>query len=256
MTTTVGQSQPQGNPQANAQAAPAAPQANIVGGPLDPMKAPESTASPAVQSPAQQAQASAPAISSKPLMIGNRIFNTAEEAIAYADSIERERTIRELHNQAPAQAAPTPATQTRVDPADILFDDPKAAIRLLKEQIKEESSAETNKQKTNEQVWKGFYDKNPDLQGFEDIVELQKSKHWASIRDVPVDQALPWLAREARSYLSKIRGTPSQVEQLQGGPAMVAGSSGAAPPSVPMAVNKPTTFMDEMAEFKNRRKAK
>lgn len=212
-----------------------APSSASVGGEQNP-PAEGSSAVPQSQTPAS------------PVIFAGKVFNTSAEALAYANQLE---LARQAQPQVPAAAAPgNPQAEPEV--ADVLFEDPKTAIKILKDQIRNEVRQEISVEDTRKKTWDDFYQKHPDLRGFEDVVEFVQSKNWNTLRELPVAQGLPQVAKMAREHLSRIRGSANVGEKLPSGPAVVAGSSGAPAPSLPQPKAQPTTFVDELKQMRRR----
>lgn len=184
------------------------------------------------------------------VVIGDRIFTSQEAALEYARELDAQRKL--TAQQAPIVQAPV-APKPQVKVSDLLFEDPETAVKLLEDQIEDKIEKKNQAKQFEQNLWRDFYDKHPDLKGFEEAVEFQKAKHWGQIANVPIHQSLPYLAQQTRSYLSKVRGSAHSGEKLTSGPAMVAGSSGATPPPVQAAPNKPSSFIDEVKALGRRK---
>jgi hypothetical protein len=199
---------------------------------------PESTAPVAPAQPASQQ-----------VYIGGRLFNSTQEALEYADQAAKRAQDAEA---ALARANQQTREAAEVDPADILFEDPKAAMRLAEQRILNQVDARAAAQKQERDVWSGFYADYPDLKGFEEIVDLNKSKNWEALKNLPLDQSLPRLAKEARGHLAKIRGAQNtSTQQLSSAPATVMGGTGGIGTGAAKTVQTaPKTFVQELNEAK------
>lgn len=242
----------------NIQSSPATPAQDpgtpvVVGGPGASTDASAPVTSPAA-APAANSPAAPAAATSTTIVIGDRMFTSHEAALEYARELEAQRKLLASAPAPVAPVAPVAPAPAKVKVSDLLFEDPETAVKLLKDEIRGDLDRTNQAKQIEENLWKDFYDKHPDLKGFEDIVDLQKQKNWNQIANVPIDRSLPYLAQQARAYLSKVRGNSSQGEKLTPGPAMVAGSSGATPPPVQAAPNRPSSFIDEVKAL-GRRKA-
>lgn len=178
-----------------------------------------------------------------PVVIGDKIFSSTQEAIAYANGLASSPTVQ------------SNVPQKRVRPEDVLFEEPASAFAMLKEEIKNEIRGESQIQQNNNKVWTDFYKNYPDLSGNEDIVELVRSQLSEDVRDkLPLSQSIPILAKQARDRLAKIRGSSAnQGIQLPSGPAITAGSSGASPPPVSMPKAIPMNFIEELKASRQRK---
>lgn len=194
-------------------------------------------------SPPNQPASSQPAAKIK---VAGMEFNNAEELAAYVAGLEANK----VNLDKLFQPVVTDAPPVDPDPSDIIFEDPKRAVELIKKQVREEREAaerikeqESQKIRAKEKVWADFYKTNPDLVGFEDIVETK-------LNEIPpetkFDVGLPLLAEKARARISEMRVklVPSEVVSHS-----VAVTSSANKAAVP--VQKPsepvaTSFIQEL----------
>lgn len=226
--------------------------ATIIGGPMDNI----TTQSPGQPPAAPVASAQPPAAqpTQTPIIIGDRVFTDQAEALRFANDIavERQRYLAQNQNPAPQ---PAPVKNNKIPLHQLLFEDPQAAIQELRSDLKQELRNEQSQAENVKNTWAGFYEEHKDLKGLEDAVELQRMKHWDRIQRLPVDQGLKFLAIEARSYISKIRGTANPGERVTSGSANVAGATGTPAPRVEIQAQGPSTFMDELKDFRNSKRA-
>ena len=202
------------------------------------------TQAPAVDAP--QVTTTPPA--TKTIFVGGRAFNTPEEALQYADT--------QMRVQA---ATPAPAPQKSfndVDPADLIFEDPKAAVRLIREQTKTEIRQEYQTEQAQKNLWDGFYDKNRDLNSTygKDIVEVIKAKKWNEIKDLPISQSLDILAKEARNFISGVRGNGQRQETMNSNGATTIHATPGTAPRVQTQTQKPETFSDQIKALRKSKK--
>lgn len=191
--------------------------------------------------------APAPEAKPKTIFVGGRAFATQEEALAWADQVSR---------QAPPPAAPVAATpkNEEVDPGDLIFEDPKAALRMSEDRLMAKIDRAYAAKEAEKEVWNNFYRSNSDLSGFRDMVDFVKTKHWEEIKSIPLDQALEKIAKEARGMMSRARGVSDNKQELSSGAVITAVPGNSPAPNVQNPVPKKMTFIDEMKELRNRRK--
>lgn len=210
--------------------------------------------------PATQVTPEAPpapvAPSSEGVVIGDKTFQSSEEAIAYAQQLKRAQQIATVAVSPVAQQtiAP-PSAPSEPNVSEIIFSDPKAALALHAEQIKQDLRREEALKEQTRQVNQRFYSKFEDLKGHEDIVDMHKNKNWEGIKDLPIDQAMDILALSARKTIANIRNGGSTGTQLSSKPAVVSSASGQ--PATPMKVAQataPTNFIAELAAMRSRGK--
>lgn len=229
----------------------------FTGGPLDPSSgggpvgstdAPAGTATGegvAVAHPSGEPPAPAVQVQPSPVVIGDRVFQTQAEAIAYANGLERIS-----RGVTPAQEPIAPANP---NPAEILFEDPNAALAMVEDRIVNRINTVNQAQEYERNFWSGFYAKHPDLADSKDVVAMMQHQLPQSVKDMPAEQAAPILARNARERIARIRGGAADHRQvLPSGPAQAAGSSGASPPVTPAQPQKLTSFADEVAALRKR----
>lgn len=180
-----------------------------------------------------------------PVMIGDKVFHSTEEALAYANGLAS--ASRHLPQ------TPSPQQPIQPQPAEILFEDPAAALAMVEDRIVQRISSQTQTERAEQNIWENFYRSYPDLQGNEDVVALMNSQLPKSVKDMPISQALPILANNARERIARIRGGAADRRQiLPSVPAITAGAGGATPPAPPVAPPKSTSFVDEVRALRHR----
>lgn len=186
------------------------------------------------------------------IIVGGKEFATVEEATAFY------RPAKQQQAAAPVQhAAPQAAQSQDVDPADILFEDPKTALRLVEEraysraktEIKQEAQYDRNRDK----MWVDFYDKNKDLAQMKGLVDGEFARRFSELQDLPVDHALDIIAASARKTVGEVKRATTQATRLPSGPAKVSSASGSPSPSVPAAKPVAKTFVEEVLEARKRK---
>jgi len=182
------------------------------------------------------------------VVFGGRVFNSQAEALAFADSQIRSQPV------VTAQPAAQPTTQTDVNPAGIIFEDPEAALRLHGEQIEKRIEEKYNKAEATKNTWNKFYTENKDLQGMEDFVELAKAKKWNNIKDLPIQESLAILAKDARAMIAKVRSGSGPGERLNPNGATTANPSRAPAPTATTQVTAQKSFVDEIKEMRAKKK--
>jgi hypothetical protein len=214
-----------------------------------PAEAPAPQGAPA-SAPAEAPAAPAPAAASfTPVYVGARKFESAEELASYTAELENQRIVQSAQVQAPM----APVVDRDKELADLMFQDPTTAIKVLKQEVKQEFDRETAAKDNSARAWASFYQQFPDLKGLEDMVDAQTAKMADRIRKLPLEQAMKELGTAVRGRLASIKGTPSGGVPLSSGPAITAGSSGN--PGTPVAVPRQTmSFVEQMASLQKRGK--
>jgi hypothetical protein len=168
----------------------------------------------------------APAPAGQKIVVGDKVFNTTEEALAYANGM--------AESQARASAALTPREEPAPAPAgkrlgQLIFEDPDQALAAVENNALERFRAEQRVVEENRNFWEDFYLKHSDLKGSELLVDavLVREQRAGRAQKLTQDQLAPILAAQSRQEVSKIRNVPSGGQPLPSQPAVVAGASGA-----------------------------
>lgn len=182
-----------------------------------------------------------------PIFIGGRRFNSPEELAEYTSQLEMSRA------QNAPQAPIVPPAEDEKQIADLFYEDPAAAIKIMEERAEARVMQKLDSRDARRSALQSFYDKNPDLKGLEDVVELTRVRIQDKLNRIPLEQAMKELADATRGRLSDIRGRPRDGKEVPPGPARMASSSngpGAMGAPAPV-VSK--SFVQQMAELRKKR---
>lgn len=187
------------------------------------------------------------------IVVGDKVFNTTEEAIAYADGFARSaaKTVAQITPNDPTPAANTTSAKRL---GQLIFEDPDQALAEVENRAVERARSEQRVVDENKKFWEDFYLKHSDLRGSELLVDavLAREQSIGTLRAMTRDEAAPILAAKARQEVSKIRNVPSGGQALPSNPAMVAGASGASTPKPPVPQPEPTNFVAELRNMRKR----
>lgn len=144
--------------------------------------------------------------------IGGQEFESAEEAWAYAEELEREKLAADAFRQgvevAGKQQNGNPAPETQQEPEENFeeefFSNPKEYLKKRDAQIAAKIKADLNKETVYEQTWREFYTDYEDLSGSKDLVQLELNKHWATIQHMPTKAGLKVVADSVRARKKEI----------------------------------------------------
>lgn len=191
--------------------------------------------------------------SSAPVILGNMKFNSMEELARYTAQLQgRSEVIDKL------QQITNPQPQVAVDPdaeiADLLFEDPKAAIKVISDRAQQKAKQEMEQSRQHDRAWDEFYKANPDLREHEDFVQFVLNKNLETIKSMDLSQAIAHVSHETRARLAKVRGSASSGQPLPSKPAVVAGSSGASLPQQPAQKVAPKSFIAQLSAYQRRGK--
>lgn len=227
--------------------APAVTEAQTVSGDMFPatIQAPE---------PQQDAVTPAPVVppAAQRIVVGDKVFNTAEEAIAYADGLAQAQN-NFTQKVSPTFETPQSAVQPK-KPGTLIFEDPDQALADVENRAVERMRAEQRVVDENKKFWEDFRRTYPDLVGTELVVDavLAREQSLGTLKGLTREQAAPILAAKARQEISKIKNVPSGGQALPSTPAVVAGASGASTPKPPIPQAQPTNFVSELQGLRKR----
>jgi len=201
--------------------------------------------------PTQSTEPPPAAAQQQRIVVGDKVFNTAEEALAYADGLAQSQT-KVVQQSVPVLGA-APVVQT-ASVGTRIFEEPDLVLAEQSDRILERVRAEQRTVDENKKFWDDFKRTNPDLVGNELVVDavLAREQSMGTLKNMTRDQAAPILAAKARQELSKIRNVSSGGQALPSNPAMVAGSSGASAPRTQVTQQAPTNFVSELRGMRKR----
>lgn len=112
--------------------------------------------------------------------------------------------------------------------ADLIFTDPKAALKALESRIMAAVEGKTAMKSAQAAFWQQFYEKNPELKGAELVVEGVMGKNMGVLNPLPVEKASERLAELAHETLLKLGVNKKQSKkgkQAEGGTESTGGRS-------------------------------
>jgi hypothetical protein len=208
---------------------------------------------------------------SAPIKIAGKEFSSIDEAIKYAEQLElaqiEEKAFQEGYQKANEASKPAePAAKTYVEEAEeVLFEDPKKAIEILRKGIQDDIWGAYNKmtkeqqevakqQASREATWNDFYKSNTDLGESREYVDFLLQKNWNTLKDMQADKALEQLADMARKGLRINKEAALPAKELQNKPAIMAGAgAGATSSSSDATPEKPMDFIAQLAKLRKRK---
>jgi hypothetical protein len=106
----------------------------------------------------------------------------------------------------PPREAPTPSTSSE-ELSQLLFNDPKAAIAKIREEVGQEIETKLTRKYTSDQntqkFWNAFDDKFPDLKGDRDLVEMTMNANLSTLANIPVEDAMDRIAELTRNRIAR-----------------------------------------------------
>lgn len=149
--------------------------------------------------------------------IGDRSFETAEEAWTYAQELEREKLAADAFRHGIETATqgqlgnPSPAAQKQEEPTEIdplFYTNPQAYHKKLKEELEQKVISRVDQiaegRKRNDETWKQFYADYPDLTNAGELVQLTLTQNWDRLKFVDTKIALKEVATKAREMKRRI----------------------------------------------------
>lgn len=198
------------------------------------------------------------------IKIGTQEFDSMEDAINYANELDRIALEQDAYNRGKAEAAPKPpAEPERTIEDEIeeeLFVDPKKALKKYREEIRKEILGEVKKEKTAEQkraeqqalvekTWKDFYSKNTDLSRNQEFVNFVLEKN-PELLAMETSKALDELAKRTRAHLNSARESQLPTQELQSKPVLSPQGGAPATATKPQATEKALDFVTQLRNLR------
>lgn len=182
----------------------------------------------------------------KPLIkIGKKEFANKEDAIKYAQEIERESAVKQAYEDGVREAigkeldtltdADKKDNKNLIDEIqDMIFENPKEALKKLETHIQsnvtkliEDKDTARAKVETEKNIWNDFWQKNPELQAKEDFVKKYVlTKNWAELSNMNAAEGMAKLAEYAKTEVKQLVEMSKPKTVLSAGAAQVEGVSG------------------------------
>jgi hypothetical protein len=144
--------------------------------------------------------------SSGAIKIGDHFFDSAEDAMKYAEKLENEKLIAEAANQAireTLQYVRQPEAAALVPEEDLeqeFYANPKEALTKVQKRARDEALSVIRQENEKERLWMKFCDQYPDLAGSRSLIEQIVSTDPVIAKMTDVDSGFKLLARKARSF--------------------------------------------------------
>lgn len=200
--------------------------------------------------PASAAPAS-PATPEKVYYLGDKKFTSESDLLAYSASLqEKAQNYDKLAGQFQPQQEPVNKKKL----ADLIFEDTEAAIQEIRTQVKTEIQQEHEMQARQQNLVNTFYGQNPDLKGYEDIVDVIAFKMQKELANVPESERISKVATAVRKRLATIKGAQVSTEELSSSPAVTMGAGSGKPTVTTGAAKAPKSFAEQIREIQKRGK--
>lgn len=227
---------------------------------------PEGEQAKAQQKAQADAQVERPAAKIK---IGTKEFESASEALAYAEELEIARIQEEGFKEGYEAGKPKPEEKSEARKAleeeveEMLWENPKEALKKLREGIQNEIRTEhrqwvEQQAKAQEQaqrvkaLWDSFYTENNDLAESRDVVDYLLEKNKAELGKMEKNKALEKLAELARKQLRITKQAAAPAIVLDSKAAVVAGVSESTPTKLAPTEEENLDFVKQLASLRRR----
>lgn len=206
--------------------------------------------------------------------IGDKSFDTQEEALAYATSqvsaLETENQVADAYRQgirdAIAQAQPGGERVTPQAPpppaynTEELYADPQAFLDKYAQRIKTETLSEldqrTSLQAQSDQIWREFTDRHPSLSDFRSEVEDFVSKNRTEVRAVIATKGAPssydFIATKIKSRFESYANAVKPKRALPNARSDASPSSKSERVTQNPAAKKPLSFAEQLRSIRKR----
>lgn len=144
----------------------------------------------------------------------------------------------------PAQPATEDEEEDDSDLEELIFQDPKQALRIHGERIasrvKKELQREYQQDQGTQKFWNDFFEQYPDLKDDRDLVEATLSGNLSRLADMPVQDAIKELGRLTRQRISRYQNRNAKKRPK----AQAEGAGQPAPKRQAPAQDRPKTLSD------------
>lgn len=166
-------------------------------------------AAPAVTPPAAD-----PTTAKTVFKLGNKTFDSAEEASRYVETLEAIQS----QSQAPAAAPAAPAVaKPMIDGRpieDVIFEDPNKVIDYAVSKAVSAIDSRREADETRLRLWNRFYEKNPDLRGKERILNGVFAENLQDWKHLSEEEGFKRLAAKTRSEIKAMGLESGKITDL------------------------------------------
>jgi hypothetical protein len=204
------------------------------------------------------------------IKIGAKTFTNQDEAMAYAEELERQVLTDEAFRQgieAASQIAPsnsnsqvTAATSEPDTVPDIYYTNPAAFLKQRDEQlsarIKAELFAAADKVERDKATWNKFWNDYPDLATSprtKDLVSTVYQQNFKRLEKVKTDVALKEIATLTRDWMKDLGVTILPTKTLPSTTKPIASSGTSTTVKRPVQEQKPLSWVEEMKNMKQKK---
>ncbi len=205
--------------------------------------------------------------------IGDKMFATQEEALAYAQStvsaLETETQVSDAYRQGmkdallrgPSTENVTPTVQDDGIDTEELYTNPKAFVEKIKARTKDEIRAEFQQQEAtrtqSDQIWREFTDRHPQLADFRGEVENFVNQHVTEVRAIIGTKGqgagYDWVATKLKSRFEAYANALKAKRALPNSGSSMPATQKAASVTPKKEEKKPLSFVEQIRSIRKRR---
>lgn len=183
--------------------------------------------------------------------LGDKKFSNEDELLAYTASLQEKA---KKYEQIEGQINPAQPQVNKKKLSDLIFEDPEAAIEEIRTSVKTEIRNEDYQQRELVNLVNRFYNANPDLKGFEDIVDVTAGRLQKDVANLSEPERFSKIAQAVRTRLATIKGAQGSTEELSSSPAVTMGAGSGKPITTGATTKARMSFADQIREVQKKGK--
>lgn len=211
--------------------------------------------------PPEKTEALAPEAKTGKIKIGSEVFDTPEEAIAYAQDLNTTLVQKDAFDagreSAKAKIDNVPVKNLFDEIEGKLFEKPKEALGQLysaaKEDAKSEIRAEMAMENQRAKTWESFYSNNQDLVENKDLVGFVMEKNWKEVGPMAPEKALKIIAEKTRAMIGSRKETTLPTRELSSSKVQATSATGGSTATVVEKKDSPLDFISQMKNLRSRK---
>lgn len=192
------------------------------------------------------------------IKIQGKEFNSVEDALEYARAlVAKEQAREELKTEQSDEKEDKrePLQKFFDEVSDEFWTDPSAALakiyKLSVETAKTQIVQEQSQKQEETSVWNNFYESNPELSEFQDVVKYVMQKDWMELKDMKTEEGMKEIAVRTRKLLKlKKQAERTETELPRTSTQTLSSSSGST--QAPPAEKKLADFVSQLKKWNKR----
>lgn len=215
-----------------------------------------------------QKNMSAPLSKEGKIRIGNEVFDSTEDAMAYASEIQAAMIKQEAFQEGQKSMTQSEAvveTDWTDEVEKEIFENPKEAIKKIHQKAMADAQKllddnETRKieairvQEAQKKTWSNFYETNADLSGAQaqEVVNGILQRDWKELGPMSSDKALDILAKRSRDFIASLKETQLPTTMLQSNKVVTTKSGTPSTATSTQKKSSPLDFISQVNKHRNR----